>query len=97
MLGPIFHAAHWLDEWLVTKLGQPYRIVLGFGLVVEIVQRLREFPNTIGSSGNLVGDALAVVLFAALLLHQLAEFHLRHAARQERRAARAGHTPPPPA
>lgn len=89
MIGAIFRAAAFLDRWLQQKLGEPYRTLLGIGLLIEIVQRLREFPELLHSGKGLIGEGLALLLFAALLLNQLAEFHERMVARRERRAGRS--------
>ena len=66
-IGGLLRPAKRLDESLAIKLGQPYRILLGIGLVAEIAPRLREFPEKIGSSGGIVRELLAILLFAALI------------------------------
>jgi hypothetical protein len=88
MVQELLRPAYRLDQWLTAKLGQPYRALLGIGLLIEIVQRLREFPELLHSSKGLIGEGLALLLFVALLLNQLAEFHERMVARGERRANR---------
>ena len=35
--------AHRLDEFLRARIGRPYHVLLGVGLVVEIIKELREF------------------------------------------------------
>jgi hypothetical protein len=64
-------------------------MLLGFGLALEINRHLRELPDVIGSSGGLIREILLLLLFAALLLHQLGEFHERVPARRERRPGRS--------
>jgi hypothetical protein len=81
----ILRSAYRLDEWLETRLGQPYRVVLGVGLVIGIVQSVRELPDKLGSSGGVVREIVTLVFFAALLVHQLAELY----ARRERRGGRS--------
>jgi hypothetical protein len=89
MISAIFATAARLDRWLQDTLGEPYRTVIGIGLLIEIVQRLREFPGLVHSGKSPIGEGLALLLFAALLLNQLAEFHERMVARRERRAGRS--------
>ena len=86
MIYNILRAFAWLDRWLQDKLGAPYRVLLSAGLAVEIVQRARQFPALLHTDKGLVGAALALLLFVALFVNQLAEFHERLAARRERRA-----------
>ncbi len=81
----LFRAAHRLDVWLEARLGQPYRLLLGIGLAIEIVQHIREFPSVIHSGRGLVVHILALLLFVALLLHQLGEIYTRIEARREQR------------
>jgi hypothetical protein len=88
MLGAVLSAAYRVDFWLAAKLGQPYRALLGIGLALEIVQHIREFPEAIASGRGLIRVVLSLLLFTALLLHQLGEFHERMTARRERRARR---------
>jgi hypothetical protein len=45
--------------------------LLGIGLVIEIGQRLREFPELIHSDRGMIRVGLALVLFVALLIHQM--------------------------
>jgi hypothetical protein len=89
MIQEILRPAYWLDEWLDTRLGQPYRVVLGVGLVIGIVQSLRDFPEKLGSGRGIVGEILTLLLFAALLINQLAELYKRVHAHRERRAGRS--------
>ena len=79
------NSVHRLDEWLKERLGRPYHAILGIGLVIEIVRHLREAVE-IGSETGIIKAALAVILFAALLTHQLAELS-EHAERRRSRAA----------
>lgn len=89
MIQEILRPAYRLDEWLETRLGQPYRVVLGAGLVIGIVQSVREFPDKLGSGRGVVGEILTLLFFAALLVHQLAELYERANARRERRTGRS--------
>jgi hypothetical protein len=51
--------------------------LLGVGLVVEIIKELREFGEVGASARGVVGAALALalLLFVALLIHQVGELH----------------------
>jgi hypothetical protein len=71
MIVELFHAVRSLDVMIRRKLGPIYNALLGIGLVVEIIRHLHEAAELHG--GNLIRTILAVVLFAVLLLHQLAE------------------------
>ena len=86
MLGAVFSAAYRIDSWLAAKLGQPYRALLGVGLAFEIARHLREFPEAIASGRGVIRVVLSLLLFTALLLHQLGEFHERMAARRAGRS-----------
>ena len=62
--------ARWLDEWLQTKLGRPYNVVLGIGLVSEIVDRISHLTVRL-QPDKIVRDALVLAVEFALLLHQI--------------------------
>ncbi len=79
MIAAILKAASGLDAWLGRQLGRPYHALLGIGLVMEIVQRVRELGEM--TSWNALRSWLAILLFAALLTHQLGELH-EHAERR---------------
>ena len=61
----------WLDTWLQDRLGRPYNIALGLGLVVEIGRRLGEVPHHLESAPRLLGVVLVVLFETALLIHQI--------------------------
>jgi hypothetical protein len=84
MLFFVTNAARRFERWLIATLGRPYHALLGVGLVVEIVQHCRELPEKIDSAG-VVKTVLAIVLFLALLLHQVGELseHAEHRDRRE--------------
>jgi hypothetical protein len=88
MIQEILAASHRLNRWLQDTLGEPYRTVLGIGLLVEIGKSLRDFPALFHSGKGAVGETLSLVLFVVLFIDQLAGFHERMAARRERRAGR---------
>ena len=89
MIYGIFRAFARLDHWLQETIGAPYRALLGVGLVIEIGKSLRQFPDLLHSHKGLIGEAMALVLFVALFINQLAEFYERLAARRERRSHRS--------
>jgi hypothetical protein len=86
MIQKIFRMARRLDGWFAAKLGQPYRALLGIGLAIEIVQHIREFPRVLHSGRGIVLQSLALLLFVALLLHQLGEMYNHVSARREPRS-----------
>jgi hypothetical protein len=83
MVMALLKTASRLDVWLGQQFGRPYHALLGVGLVVEIVQRVRELGET--TSWDTVRTWLAILLFAALLVHQLGELH-EHVDRRRERA-----------
>ncbi len=81
MMLAILRTAHKADDMLKQKIGRPYNVVLGVGLIMEIVGRihdLRELPVT---STSIVRTCVTVVFFLLLLLHQIGELseHRTHA------------------
>ena len=71
MIREITHGALKLDVWLQAKLGRPYNVLLGVGLVTELIHRLSAFPKTITTMPHVVGDILAALMEVALLIHQV--------------------------
>ena len=63
--------ARWLDDYLQRRLGRPYNVLLSVGLVIEIVERVREVPHAITSAPNELRLALILIMEFALLLHQV--------------------------
>jgi hypothetical protein len=84
MIIEIFHGARWLDSVIARKVGPAYNVVLGIGLVIEIVRGLRDFDLP---SGGPIRAIFAVSLFGFLLLHQIAELS-EHLDRRRKRAGR---------
>ena len=86
MLLELLRPAIRADNWLKEKLGRPYHIVLGVGLVTGIGQRIQAFiqlPYSHARMGQLV---LEVLFGLALLLEKLGDL----GGRLERRRARHG-------
>ena len=84
MLIDVLHGVQRIDEAIARKFGPAYNAILGIGLVIEIVRRLREFGDL--PTASAVRSGLAMALFVLLLMHQLAELadHIdrrRHRAR----------------
>jgi hypothetical protein len=73
-----------LDLWLGATLGRPYHALLGFGIVLEIVQHIREFAEKSFDGLGVVKTVLAIILFLALLIHQVGELSERAEARRNR-------------
>jgi len=80
MIGTITHAALRLDQWLQKRLGRPYNVLLGVGLIIEIVRRLAEIPDHVASIHRLASGALVVAMEMALLIHQVGALshHVEH-------------------
>ena len=94
MLTWIAASAHRLDGWLQERFGRPYNALLGVGLVVEIIRRLQEAPRAFSSAGGGAGAIFALVVAAALLLHQVGALSPR-LERRRREKAEAGAEPSP--
>jgi hypothetical protein len=71
MIGQIIRGARWLDEWLQERLGRPYNVILGIGLVSEIVEEIGHLGERVGSAPTLVRSLLTLLVAFALLLHQV--------------------------
>ena len=80
----MLHMARRLDLWLGAMLGRPYHALLGFGIILEIVQRIREFEEKSFNTLGVVKTVLTIILFLALLVHQLGELS-EHAERRRHR------------
>ncbi len=63
--------ASWLDAWLQARLGRPYNIILGVGLVGEIVDQIVHLGPKLQSAPTILRTILTLVVEFALLLHQL--------------------------
>jgi hypothetical protein len=85
MIAEVLTAARRFDEAVQARVGRAYQMVLGAGLVIEIVRRLRELGTVWNSSASLISIALTLLLYSLLLIHQLGELH-EHAARQRKKA-----------
>jgi hypothetical protein len=75
-----------LDEWLQARLGRPYNALLGFGLVVEIIEQAGRLPQKLESAPTVIRSVLVLAVEFALLLHQVGA--LSHHI-ERRRGARA--------
>jgi hypothetical protein len=92
MISDILRGAHRLDACLRLRLGRPYHVVLGLGLIEEIGRHLRELGEVGGSGWGIGRILLLVVFYSLLLVHQLGELH-GHAERRQR-ASRSADSPP---
>jgi hypothetical protein len=73
-----------LDLWLGTTLGRPYHALLGLGIVLEIVQHIREFAEKSFGGLGVAKTVLAIILFLALFVHQVGELS-EHSERRRHR------------
>jgi len=92
MILQICRWALWLDEWLQDRLGRPYNLLLGIGLVVEMVEQAGRLPQRLESAPNLIRSVLILSVEFALLLHQVGALS-HHIERRRRKPA----TPAPEA
>ena len=86
MIGVLLHRAARLDAWLKGRVGQPYHLLLGAGLVVDIVSRCRDLLSAPHSQATYLRLSVSVVFGVLLLLNHWAEL----SARIQRRAAGRG-------
>ena len=84
MLFAITNAARRLDLWLGKAFGRPYHALLGVGIVIELIQHVRELIEKPSESAGLIKIGLGMLLLLALLVHQTGEL-IEHAERQRRR------------
>ncbi len=74
------------DDWLQDKLGRPYNVLLGVGLVTEIVRGLSEVPHRLSHWRGFVALFLSLAMQIALLIHQVGALS-HHMERRRRRKA----------
>jgi hypothetical protein len=84
MIVELFKGVRWLDTKLHRIFGYAYNAVLGMGLTIEIIKHVREAGEL--HDAGIIRSALAIALFAVLLLHQLSEL----AEHVERRFRKSG-------
>jgi hypothetical protein len=70
MLKRLARTAHELDEWLHINVGRAYVALLGWGLVVSILNSITKLGHALSSFG-----LITLVLQGALLINQLAQWH----------------------
>jgi len=88
MLRQVFRGARWLDRRLEEHLGRPYNAMLSLGLTLEMIHRVQHLPDTWKPGAHdPLGSGMALVMEAALLIHQLGELSERSDRRRERAAA----------
>ena len=87
MIVAMFRSAKWLHAELHRRIGPAYNVILGSGLVIEIIHRVRE--ANFHADAGVIRFLLGVVLFALLLLNQLAEpgEHVERRLRRRERTA----------
>jgi hypothetical protein len=73
MLHSIALAAHRLDLWLQARIGRPYNVLLGVGLVSEIIRRFGELARHAALEPRLIGVIALIAMNLALLVHQIGE------------------------
>jgi hypothetical protein len=94
MILQICRWALWLDEWLQARLGRPYNVVLGIGLVSEIIDQVLRLGPRLHSAPTVLRVIPILAVEFALLLHQLGSL-AHHMDR--RRGGRGGHPVAEPA
>lgn len=87
MIGPILDAAEKLNTWLKQHLGRPYNMLLGIGLIIEIVARIRDFRELPDAEYGLVRTVMTLLLYTALFINQLTELRERTRHRHEKKGS----------
>jgi len=88
MFRAAIEAAWTLDQWLKTKVGRPYTILLTIALVAGMAANIRAAVLQVRSGGNLAVIGATIAVYAILLVNQLAQLHEYRQAVHARRAAR---------
>ena len=60
-----------MDERLQSRLGRPYNVLLGVGLITEIIEQVSRLPQKLQSAPTLARTVLVLLVEMALLLHQI--------------------------
>ena len=90
MINEVIHGAHRLDAWLREKLGRPYGVLLGVGLVLGIIASVKTLIHTAETTPDVLKVVAAIAFQIALLINQLAQFHEFREERKARKAAKRG-------
>jgi hypothetical protein len=85
MILQICRWALWLDDWLQSRLGRPYNLVLGVGLITEITNQIADLGPRLQSAPNIARAILTLAVEFALLLHQVGALSHHFERRQTRR------------
>jgi hypothetical protein len=70
----ILYISRWarrLDDDLQQRLGRPYNVILGIGLITEIIEQFSHLREKLESAPNLLRLILVMGVEFALLLHQI--------------------------
>ena len=91
MIGFIARLAYRIDQWLERTLGRPYNVILGIGLIVEIVRRLIDLPSRMHSMPHVAGEVVLMVMASLLLIHQIGALshHVERVGRRKSKSATA--------
>jgi hypothetical protein len=85
----VLSAANRLDGVLQQYMGRFYHVILAAGCVIELIHRLNERHSFLNAAGGVVPPALAVVLYAVLVVNQASALHEYFERRRQRKAAGA--------
>jgi|GEM_PF-6650215 len=81
MIRTVLAVPAWLHGQLEERLGKPYRLLIGVGLLLDLVRNCRHLIASEWAAGGL----LTVVLEVALLLDAATTLHRRFEDRHARR------------
>ncbi|HEY3948456.1 hypothetical protein [Phenylobacterium sp.] len=74
MIRNLMRLAWHLDEWLQEKLGRPYNLLLGVGIVLGLGHQIGDLPKDFSHGGG-VSTLLIAAMDVALLINQAGQFH----------------------
>ena len=77
MIVAALNLARRMDLAIRTAAGRPYHVVIGIGLTLEIVDRLRRLHEAAVHAGSLIRSVITILFCLVLLLHQLGELSER--------------------
>jgi hypothetical protein len=84
--GVVARSAYRLDAWLKDKVGRPYTMILGVGLILGIAQTVRSIEAAWRSNHSPLLLAGTLFFELALLLNQFAQLHEYREHSRRRRA-----------
>ena len=77
MILATLNLARRIDLALRTAAGHPYYVIISIGLILEIIEHVRQLHEAATNSGSLTRSAVTIIFCVVLLLNQLGELSER--------------------